>query len=147
MFKKQAVLKLIFGENEGNQVQERIYKVLEQPMLQGNEWNKFFDNIENKTDLLRLLIEYLKREDISKTLRILIIVNDKDNTWKISEDSQSIIFECNHKEADSRMVLHACLEDTNVVLVANDTDVLVLMVFAFVSHQPNKAWLIKIEAN
>ena len=116
-------------------------------MLQGNEWNKFFDNIENKTDLLRLLTEYLKREDVSKTLRIPIIVNDKDNTRKISGDSQSIIFECNHEEADSRMVLHNCLEDTNVVVVSKDTDVLELMVFAFVYHQPNKEWFMKIEAD
>ena len=118
-------------------------------MLQGNEWNKFFDNIENKTDLLRLLTEYLKREDVSKTLRIPIIVNDKDNTRKISEDSQSMIFECNH-EADSRMVLHNCLQDvvvvSNVVVVSKDTVVLVLMVFVFVYHQSNKEWFMKIEA-
>ena len=120
---------------------------LKQPMLQGNERNKFFDNIENKTDLLRLLIEYLKREDVSKTLRIPIIVNDKDSTRKISDDSQSIIFECNHEEADSRMVLHNCLEDTNVLVVSKDTDVLVLMVFVFVYHQPNKEWFMKIEAD
>ena len=55
------------------------------------------------------------------------------------------LFTCNHEEADTRMVLHAILEDTNVVVVSKDTDVLVIMVYAFAKFEPSKEWYLKID--
>ena len=49
---------------------------------------------------------------------------------------------CNH-EADTRLVLHACRSETDVVVVAKDTDVLVLLVHAII--RPLSRWYMKID--
>ena len=64
---------------------------------------------------------------------------------KLSPQSSSVIFLCNHEEADTRMVLHACLEDTIVIVVSKDTDVLILLIYAYAKHQPANQWYMKID--
>ena len=54
------------------------------------------------------------------------------------------MFDCNHEEADTRLILHVCLADTNIVVVAKDTDVFVLMVFAYCVEKPSGKWFLKI---
>ncbi len=54
------------------------------------------------------------------------------------------MFDCNHEDTDKRLVLHACLINTNVVVVAKDTDVFVLMVYAYCIEKPSKKWFLKI---
>ena len=51
---------------------------------------------------------------------------------------------CNHEEADTRIILHSSLS-INVVIVANDTDVLVLMVNSFGKLQLLSEWQMKFE--
>ena len=94
---------------------------LEQNMLQGKDWAEFFFNNSNKTGLLRLVFQYCKNQ--SENLTVPIIVNDVDETWHISTTAMEIIFLCNHEE----LLLHASLQDTNVIVVSKDTDVLILM--------------------
>ena len=50
----------------------------------------------------------------------------------------------NHEEADMKMVLHALREMRNVVVVARDTDVLVLMVYAYALKDIKDDWYMKI---
>ena len=40
-------------------------------------------------------------------------------------------FECNHEEADTPMLLHAALSSEDIVVVATDADVLILMLYAY----------------
>ena len=75
-----------------------------------------------------------------------ILVNEEQDTWRVLVGDSAIIFQCNQEEADTRMILHACREDTNVVVDSKDTDVLVLMIYAFTIHRPTSEWLMKIEA-
>ncbi len=119
-------------------------KCLEQPMLKGKDWSNFFHNIENKSDLLHLLTKYLKKESVEQSINIPVLVNDEQETWKITTNGDSsIVFQCNHEEADTRMVLQACHEDTNVVVESKDTDVLLLMIYAFTKHRPTNEWFVK----
>ena len=55
------------------------------------------------------------------------------------------LFKCNHEEADTRLILHASLQDTNVVIVAKDTDVFVLLVYVYSKLQPCSKWYMKID--
>jgi len=55
------------------------------------------------------------------------------------------VFECNHEEADTRMVLHTCFDDTNVVVVSRDTDDFVLLVHAFSIVKPTSQWFMEID--
>ena len=103
-------------------------------MLQPDAWKSFFNNIDNKTNLINLLVAYLRSDSFSNQIRIPVIVNDDKNTWKITREFSEIIFKSNHEEADTRIILHALQEDTKVVVVSKDTDVLSLLVYAYAKY-------------
>ena len=81
-------------------------------MLQPDAWKSFFNNIDNKTNLVNLLVAYLRSDSFSNEIRIPLIVNDDKNTWKIARKSSDIIFKFNHEEADMRIIPHEIQEDT-----------------------------------
>ena len=53
--------------------------------------------------------------------------------------------QCNHLEADTRVVRHATLSDRPVMVVAADTDVFVLFLYAFSKVDPAEKWYTKKE--
>ena len=58
------------------------------------------------------------------------LVNNKNEIFEISS-SVTKFFEWNHEEGNSRIILHALQQKTNVAVYSKDKDVLVLMVFAY----------------
>ena len=116
-------------------------------MLQPDAWKSFFNNIDNKTNLINLLVAYLRSDSFSNQIRIPVIVNDDKNTWKITREFSEIIFKSNHEEADTRIKLHALKEDTKVVVVSKDTDVLILLVYTYAKYKPTQEWYMQIDAN
>ena len=89
-------------------------------MLQPDAWKSFFNNIDNKKNLINLLVAYLRSDSFSNQIRIPVIVSDDKNTWKITTEFPEIIFKSNHEEADTRIILHALQEDTKVAVVSKD---------------------------
>ena len=62
---------------------------------------------------------------------VFLTINDNKYTWNINGDEITHNFECNHKEADMHMVLHAGFSSEEVSVAATGTDVLNLMVYAY----------------
>ena len=56
-----------------------------------------------------------------------VTVTAKSKTYRVTATAIEELFDCNHEEVDSRLVSHAIIEDSGVVVVAEDTNVLVLM--------------------
>ena len=67
----------------------------------------------------------------SRIIKVTIIFTNDRNMFQMAEQNDQIFFMCNHVEADTRVVLHACLKHTNCVVVSKDTDVFILMIFSF----------------
>ena len=65
------------------------------------------------------------------TENLVLRLAENENTWQTGKRKTIKHFQCNHEEAETRMILHASLSNNNVVIVANDTNVLVLMVNSF----------------
>ena len=74
-----------------------------------------------------------------------MVFTEQEQQWEITHDGASESFECNHEEADSRLVSQACEKDTVVVVVAKDTDVLVILVHAYAIVKPSSKWIMKID--
>ncbi len=55
--------------------------------------------------------------------------------------------ECNHEEADTRVELHAFNSDCSVIVKAKDTDILILMIYAFALRKPEAIWCMQIDHN
>ena len=105
-----------------------------------------FHNIKNKQHLLNVFVTYLCADDFVQISPLPILVNNENIIFKISS-SATKAFECNHEEGDTRIIIfHALQQKTNVVVCSKDTDVLVLIVFAYALNKINEKQVMKIES-
>ena len=65
--------------------------------------------------------------------------------WFVTDQYIENLFENNHEEADTSMVLHALYKNTNVVIVSKDTDVLILLVYMHALKNITSKWCMKID--
>ena len=83
------------------------FKSLEQKMLSNKGWLAFFHNIKNK--------QHVCGNDFVQSSKLPILVNNKNETFKISS-SVTEVFDCNHKEVDTRMIYHVLQQKTNIAV-------------------------------
>ena len=113
-------------------------------MPQGKNYQEFLSNNKNKSQLLKKFTEYLTHENTRKDLGRTTFNIEKD-TVLISQSQQQSLFTSNQEEANTRIALH-CSESSNLVLVkAKDTDILILMVYAFALTSPPYDWYLQID--
>ena len=82
-------------------------KCLEQKMMSNKEWLAFFQNIKNK--------QHLCGNDFVQSSKLPILVNNKNETFKIS-NSVTKVFDCNHKEVDTRMIFPILQQKKNIAV-------------------------------
>ena len=71
-------------------------------MPQGDKWLSLLNNGENKTDLIHLLVTFLKKYEKN----VSIAINYGEHTWRIKDGASTLqLFSCNHEEADSMIAL------------------------------------------
>ena len=88
------------------------------------------------------MVEYMKSNH--KHFKTPCTVNDDSKVWTFSfcEIKEDAV--CNHHEADTRMIYYAIESDQPVVIVSDDTDVLILMIYAHSKSRSSETWLMKI---
>ena len=94
--------------------------------------------------MLHQISEFLKEVDVRNQLRIPVRINDMYDKIEVTTETCVTLFTCNHEEADTVMIYHALRQDIPIVIVSKDTDVLVLMIYAFSKHRPSSEWYMKI---
>ena len=112
-----------------------------------DEWKCALGNSETKKSLFSLFCQYILIG--MAELEYTTIFNNINQTWMYNPRNKNItkLFECNHEEADTRMIYHASLEGaSNVVLCANDSDVFILGTYACALDN-NRNWFFNYEAN
>ena len=101
---------------------------------------------ENKTDLIHCFAEYLKVKSLAYfDLNIPITITEGENTIRIDHTGWSYLDICNHEEADSRIPLHAAASNTDCMVVSKDTDVFLLLIYAFYKCKSQKTWYMKYD--
>ena len=76
-------------------------------MLSNKGWLAFFHNIKNK--------QHVCGNDFVQSSKLPTLGNDKNETFKISS-SATEVFDCNHKEVDTRMYYHVSQQKTNIAV-------------------------------
>ena len=112
-----------------------------------DEWKSALSNSETKKSFYSLFAEYVTSG--TTTLLYTTIINKEDNTVMIDPRCGTVtnLFHCNHEEADTRMIYHASLQGSqNVVIVANDSDVLFLGSYACALDK-SRRWYYNYEGN
>eukprot|EP00794_Sanderia_malayensis_P012581 gene12581-biopygen10020 len=130
------------------QASRRVHlQSVEQKMMQGKDWQEFLHNDANKENLIQIAADFFRSAEGRKLLTIPLIITCKDEAWEISKTSVKALPRSNHEEADTKIILHASSIDTAVVVVAKDTDVFVLLVYAMQNCSPSEEWYMCIDNN
>ena len=74
-----------------------------------------------------------------------IVFGGRKKIWGMKTGEFEDRGECNHEEADTKIVIFACESNANVVAVAADCDILVLMIFAYANHRPEFEWQLRYD--
>ena len=93
-------------------------------------WHKFLTNAENKTELFAFLSKRIQEEDFPDEKDVYATMGDK----VLHNGKGSAMPECDHEEADTRIVVHAlhALQASSTGMVfTGDTDVVVIFLSNF----------------
>ena len=93
-------------------------------------WSKFLSVSSNKTELVKFLLGQWQSEEFRLKLSdSTMYVTCECECWKLDSAGSERVDElqCNHKEADTCMVLHARHAEGTCVIHSDDMDVLVLL--------------------
>lgn len=134
------------GKEEGKRVHVSGF---DQIMPKGKaKWSEFLSNGHNKNDLMMCFEQFLLTDENRKKLRTLeLIFCSIEKIWSLKENMVIEVGSCNHEEADTKIVLFACQSCNNVVAVATDCDVLVLMVTLYATTRPKNQWQMKYQSD
>ena len=80
-----------------------------------------------------MIAKYLHSGNGRKMIKVPYIITAGNKLYKLQKDGDADE-KCNHEEVDTRLVLIAFKEQTDVAIVAKDTDVLLLLVWAYSFH-------------
>ena len=115
-------------------------------MPEGSKWSDFLNNGQNKNDLMSLFGEFLKGDDaINMVNGIPLSFCGKEEVWSILPRVTLVQQKCNHEEAGTKIPLFASIAESNVIAVATDCDVLVLLVATYTKLRPQFQWQMRYE--
>ena len=80
-------------------------------------------------------------------IKVPLTINHRNITKRITRDDVDVTVKCNHKEADTRVVLHALSSEGPVIVKAKDKDILILMIYAYALKKPEAIWCMQIDHN
>ena len=122
-----------------------VLEGFEQHMPTGIKWNEFLRNAKNKEELINIIVRFVKSCRGQQLIGPSFIVTAGDKVYRFQE-GQERITECNHEEADTQMILFAYQETSDIVVVAKDTDVLILLIWAYSHFDIKYDWFLKYDA-
>ena len=129
-------MKACTWNTRGNDSKRVYLESPQQKMLQGKAWSAFFHNTENKNNLIELALNFFRslegRSPINQTLVFTCKHKVRTCKHKISKEDVDTLNDCNHLEADIKIIYRGCAENTPVIVVTKDTDVFVLLLYASV---------------
>ena len=88
-----------------------------------------------------------KSDKVMRDLQGPSIINSESKTWKITRKNVELLQNCNHEEADTRMIHHLAQEQSSTVVVVKGTDTLIYLLYTKSQNLKDMSWFIKINAN
>ena len=107
-------------------------------------WDSFFNNVENKADLVRLALECFKSVEGRSHIRGTLVFTCENQCYKLTNEEVAAMPYLNHEEADSKIICRVCTEDTPVFVWAKDANIFVLLIYARSLKQPRLEWVMQI---
>jgi len=80
-------------------------------------------------------------------IKVPLTINHRNITKRITRDDVDVTVKCNHKEADTRVELHAFNSEGPIIVKAKDTDILILMIYAYALKKSEAIWCMQVDHN
>lgn len=96
-------------------------------MLSGINSAIFFNNHENKKDLLKSVYSYFQTSEYKDLFEIPLTINGEVNTWSITKETIEVLPISSYEEAGTRSIFLAAIHNKATVIVAEDTKVFLLL--------------------
>ena len=106
----------------------------------------FLRNNHNKTQIINALVLHFKSLDVRKDLQYKLIFTEEEKMWEISRNDIIELESSNHVEADTRIIMESLRSENHVVIKASDTDILILMSYAYCKSEKTSKWLMQIDS-
>ena len=119
----------------------------DQQMMGSKDFQQFMHNKENKDELIKRFNDFVEHPEARNHLKVPLTINDRNITKRITRGDVDVTVECNHEEADTRVVLHAFNSEGPVIVKAKDTNILTLMMYAYALKKPEAIWCMQIDHN
>ena len=100
------------------------------PGYKVKSWSKLLCVASNKIEVVKfLLLEWKNHEFRSKLVDRKLYVTSENQCWKLTSSTCELVpeLQCNHEEADTRIILHAQHASGKCVVHCDDTDVLIIL--------------------
>ena len=107
------------------------------------KWIDFLSNGDNKNDLMASFGRFLKQHLPNRERLEMEIVFCREEVWSWNENGFAEKECYNHEEADTKVALYASKSNANVVVVAEDCDIFVLLITFFATRKPQLKWSVR----
>ena len=140
---QERSLKATARSNRGLGVRTKVTPMGKIP----RNWDTFMRNSTNKKELFEFLAMHIARNIFEAKQQVISTCQEQTlfNPVVKSESSMSDLQLCNHEEFDTRVLLHARNAAKNghrqILIRANNTDVIVLAISFFVYIRADKMWV------
>ena len=88
--------------------------------------------------LIKFLTNYHQEDNVRADLKVPLVITESDNTWLITSVGVNQQESSSQHEADTKIDLFATQSLVPVVEVAADTDILILLIYAYLKMQNGK---------
>ena len=141
----QSSIKQMTQMKRGYSANRVFITSLKQKMPQGQWFEAFLCNPENKIELIQAIVRRLTSDSVRSRLEFELLVTEETRTILITTDRVMELESSNHIEADTRLILEASKSPNDVVIRSADTDVLMLMCYAQIKLDIRQKWMMMID--
>jgi len=113
----------------------------DQQMMGSKDFQQFLHNKESKDELIKRFNDFIEHSEVRNHLKVPLTINHRNITKRITRD------DVDTREADTRVVLHAFNSESPVIVKAKDTNILILMIYAYALNKSEAIWWMQIDHN
>ena len=89
-------------------------------MVSGSDWGNYFNNSENKKDLITLVCSYFQTDENKVLFEIPLIINNGENALGITKETIKNFITLKNHEAEKRLIFRAGISNEVAVIVVKD---------------------------
>ena len=98
-----------------------------------------------EVELIHFLANHYNSDSVRSKLDIPLVFTESTNASLITSANVCLLEQCNHHETDTRVVQRVSLSRRPVVVAAADTDIFILLLYAFNKVGPAEKSYMKVD--